>query len=312
MDAMMKRGGKSKSRKTMKQKQSVVIKNVINIGEKKRMRPRQRRARKQPQDGRQPTGGGGGAGGRALLNPVGVQFPYQNLFQPQPNNVRSLTMSSANSNEANNNVSALIDKSQQITEGKLLSYINNALSFNAVKRMVESEATKEPFSINQPFIQEVEDELDYEEYEKEQMPVIKKEPIFREKSIDKTPIDLTLDEENEIRSDLGIPKLEKPKEKVVVEDVSAEEKKDELLPSTEKMRETIVKPPSIGKTGLTKLPHGTIKAGEEYQIYTNIMNRLKSAKTEKTKKKAFEDMTAYREVLLKRREDEKKNINIGK
>ena len=45
MDAMMKRGGRAKTMK-QKQKQSVVIKNVINIGEKKRMRPRQRRARK--------------------------------------------------------------------------------------------------------------------------------------------------------------------------------------------------------------------------------------------------------------------------
>jgi hypothetical protein len=267
---------------------------------------------RQPQPFSATSGGGGGAG---AFNPIGVQYPYQHLFKPQPNNLRSLTISSADANEASNNVSALVDKSQQITEGKLLSYIKNALSSVSNQRIVESEAIKQPFSINQPFIEEVEDELDYEEYENEdEMPVIKKEPTFREKTIDKTPIDLTLDEENEIRSDLGIPQLEKQKEKVVVEDVSAEEKKDEILPSTEKMREAIVKPrPSpIGKTGLEKLPYGTIKSGEESQIYTNIMGRLKSAKTEKSKKKALDDMMAYRETLLKRREDEKKNINIGK
>lgn len=246
----MKRGGKARKTMKQKQKQSVVIKNVINIGEKKRMRPRQRRARKQPQDGRQATGGGGIVGAGAF-NPIGVQFPYQKLFQPQPNNLRSLTMSSANSNEASNNVSALIDKAQQITEGKVLSYINNALEFNAIKRMVDSERT--PFSINQPFIEEIEDELDYEEYEEEVMPKIKKEPAFKEKKIDRTPIDLTLDEENEIRDDLGIPPLEKQKEEVVVEDVSAEEKKDKLLAPVDKREEQITAPPSGKKIGRPRL-----------------------------------------------------------
>ena len=136
MDAMMKRGGKA--RKTMKQKQSVVIKNVINIGEKKRMRPRQRRARKQPQDGRQATGGGGIVGAGAF-NPIGVQFPYQKLFQPPPNEYRSLTMSSANANEASINVSKVADDVQSIVYGKLKNDLNDALTFQAFRRLQESQ-----------------------------------------------------------------------------------------------------------------------------------------------------------------------------
>lgn len=237
----MKRGGKAK--KTIKQKQSVVIKNVINIGERKRMNKRQKRARKPAmKDGRQATGGGGGmSGAGALFNPVGVQFPYQKLFQVPPNQVRSLTMSSANSNEASNNVSALIDKSQQISEGRIKSYINNALEFNAIKRMVDSEAVKQPFSINQPFIEEVESELDYEEYEEEKEPRIKKEPAFPKKRVlDKTPIDLTVDEP--LYEDMG-----------VVEDVSAEEKKDKLLAPVDKREEQITAPVSEKKLGRPKL-----------------------------------------------------------
>ena len=238
-----------------KQKQSVVIKNVINIGERKRMRPRQRRARTQPKDGRQATGGGGMMGG--AFNPIGVQFPYQKLFQPQPNNLRSLTMSSANSNEASNNVSALIDKSQQISEGRIRSYINNALSFNAFKRLEESEVIKQ----SGVRIDVMEDEV---------MPKIKPEPAFKEKKIDTRPIDLTLDEP--LYEDMGIPQLEK----VIVEDVSTQEKKDELLAPVDKMQEKIT--PASGK----KPPRakGTLeqqkKANEKY---------LKDKATREAKKK---------------------------
>jgi hypothetical protein len=259
---VMKRGGKARKTMKQKQKQSIVIKNTINIGEKKRMRPRQRRARTQPKDGRQATGGGGGLGAGAF-NPIGVQFPYQKLFQAPPNEVRSLTMSSANSNEASNNVSALIDKSQQISEGRIRSYINNALQFNAVKRMVESDAIQ-PSGVR---IDEIEDEDEVVEV----MPVIKKEPTFKERKIDTRPIDMTLDEENEIRSDLGMPQLEKPKEKVVVEDVSAEENKDELLPSTEKMREAIVK----GKKSSGKKQIGYTE--EERRVIRNIQSNKNKA-----------------------------------
>lgn len=142
MDEMMKRGGKA--RKTMKQKQSVVIKNVINIGEiKKKMNKRQKRARKQPQDGRKPTGGGGIVGAGAF-NPIGVQFPYQKLFQPQPNNLRSLTMSSANSNEASINVSKVADEVQNIVYGKLKNDLNDALTFQAFSRLQERRQNVRP------------------------------------------------------------------------------------------------------------------------------------------------------------------------
>jgi hypothetical protein len=137
MDELMKRGGKAKKTMKQKQKQSVVIKNVINIGErKKKMNKRQKRARKQPQDGRQSTGGGGGIGG--AFNPVGVQFPYQKLFQAPPNQYRSLTMSSANANEASNNTSDIVDATQKIVYGKIKSDLDDALTFNAYKRIYES------------------------------------------------------------------------------------------------------------------------------------------------------------------------------
>lgn len=141
-EELMKNGGKARKTMKQKQKQSVVIKNVINIGErKKRMNKRQKRARKQPQDGRQPTAGGLGAG---AFNPIGVQFPYQKLFQPQPNNVRSLTMSSANANETSINVSKVADEVQSIVYGKLKNDLNDALTFQAFSRLQERRQNVRP------------------------------------------------------------------------------------------------------------------------------------------------------------------------
>ena len=102
------------------------------------------------------------------------------------------------------------------------------------------------------------------------MPKIKPEPAFKEKKIDTRPIDLTLDEP--LYEDMGIPQLEK----VIVEDVSTQEKKDELLAPVDKMQEKIT--PASGK----KPPRakGTLeqqkKANEKY---------LKDKATREAKKK---------------------------
>lgn len=121
----MKRGGRA--RKTMKQKQkqkqSVVIKNVINIGERKRMNRRQKRARKPTQQA-QPS------------IPQG-QYPLQRLFQPQQQVYRSVQMSSANASEANNNTSNVVDATQKITEGKVNAEIDNKLELNPYRRLLD-------------------------------------------------------------------------------------------------------------------------------------------------------------------------------
>lgn len=129
MDELMKRGGKAKrsvKSKTIKQKQkqSVVIKNVINIGErKKKMNKRQKRARTQPQQ-QQP------------FIPQ-AQYPLQRLFQPQQQIYRSVSMSSANASEANNNVSKVVDATQKISDGKVVAEIDNKLEKAPFTRLLE-------------------------------------------------------------------------------------------------------------------------------------------------------------------------------
>lgn len=126
MDELMKRGGKAKTMK-QKQKQSVVIKNVINIGErKKKMNKRQKRARKQPPQQSQP------------FIPMAIQqsYPSQRLFQPQQQIYRGVVMTSADANEAGNNVSAPVDASQKISDGKVKAEVNNQLSNNPFSRLL--------------------------------------------------------------------------------------------------------------------------------------------------------------------------------
>ena len=126
MDVMMKRGGKARKTMKQKQKQSVVIKNVINIGErKKKMNKRQKRARTQPQQQQaQP------------FIPQG-QYPLQRLFQPQQQTYRSVSMSSANASEASNNASKVVDATQQISEGKLVAEIDNKLENKPYRRLLD-------------------------------------------------------------------------------------------------------------------------------------------------------------------------------
>ena len=124
----MKRGGKAKKtiKQKQKQKQSVVIKNVININErKKKMNKRQKRATTQPQQQQQ----------QQPLIPQG-QYPLQRLFQPQQQVYRSVSMSSANASEANNNVSKVVDSTQKISEGKVNAVINNELERKPYMRIL--------------------------------------------------------------------------------------------------------------------------------------------------------------------------------
>jgi hypothetical protein len=123
---MMKKGGRSKSMKQkQKQKQSIVIKNVINVNErKKRMNKRQRRARTQPTQA--PT-----------QLPTGGQYPLQKLFQPQQSVYRSVVMTSANANEASNNVSNVVDATQKISDGKLNALIDNKLESKPYARLLD-------------------------------------------------------------------------------------------------------------------------------------------------------------------------------
>ena len=129
-----------------KQKQSVVIKNVININERKPkpMNRRQKRARKQPvRDGRVPTGGGAVSGGNTYLGPGAAgQYPMSRLFQVQSNEPRSLTMSSANANETSINVSKVANEVQSIVYGKIKNDLNDALTFQAFRRLQESEISR--------------------------------------------------------------------------------------------------------------------------------------------------------------------------
>lgn len=121
---LMKRGGKTMKQK-QKQKQSVVIKNVINIGErKKKMNKRQKRARKQPPQQQQP------------FIPQ-AQYPLQRLFQPQQQNYRSVEMSSANASEANNNTSNVVDATQKISSGKVKAEIDNKLEMKPYRRLLD-------------------------------------------------------------------------------------------------------------------------------------------------------------------------------
>jgi len=124
MEEMMKRGGKARKTMKQKQKQSVVIKNVINIGErKKKMNKRQKRARTQPQQ-QQP------------FIPQ-AQYPLQRLFQPQQQTYRSVSMSSANASEASNNASKVVDAQQQISDGKLVAEIDNQLENKPYRRLLD-------------------------------------------------------------------------------------------------------------------------------------------------------------------------------
>lgn len=126
MDEMMKRGGKARKTIKQKQKQSVVIKNVINIGErKKRMNKRQKRARTQPQQQQaQPS------------IPQG-QYPLQRLFQPPQQIYRSVSMSSANASEASNNTSKVVDATEKISQGKVVAEINNVLDKKPYERLLD-------------------------------------------------------------------------------------------------------------------------------------------------------------------------------
>lgn len=255
----LKRGGK------MKQKQSVVIKNVINIGKGERRQKRRRRVatKKAPQ---QAGGGiGGGMGGY-----IGFQFPYQKLFQPQSSEPRSLTVSSANAGELNNNVSALIDKSQQITEGRIKNYINNALAFKAYNDEL-SIVSRIP---NRATIEEIEDEKKVEE-----------EEIRSDLGIEKQK------EEEEIKSDLGIQK--EKEEAVVVEDVM-EEHKDQLLAPVQKAEEAI-KAPLSGKK-----PYKPRQYTEEQDMIRNIQSKKNQARRRG-------NMELY-EKYLKEEEDYKAKI----
>lgn len=260
-----KRGGKAKKTMKQKQKQSVVIKNVINIGERKPkpMNRRQKRARKQQvRDGRVPTGGGAVSGGNTYLGP-GAQYPMSRLFQVQSNEPRSLTMTSADANEKVNNVSALIDKAQQITEGKLIALMRNELELDSYKRQRDAITTK-------PFIEEYVDEEDEEQPQME-----------------------------------APPQIEPPKQKeeeVVVEDV-VEEKKEQLLPDVEQQRETIVKEKKPKSSSSSRLR--IEKTAEEKRTLENIQSRKRMAKTVETYKRAEEEEIAYKDLLLKRRADEK-------
>lgn len=247
----LKRGGR------MKQKQSVVIKNVINIGKGERRRRRRRVAtKKAPQQSARSIGGG-------LPSYSGVQFPYQKLFQPQSSEPRSLTVSSSNAGELNNNVNALIDKSQQITEGRIKNYINNALAFKAYNDEFNI-ASRIP---NKATIEVMEDDDEEDEEDEEEKKMMK---YLQERSKkDKTPIDLTIDEEEEIMRDLGIER--KKKEEVVVEDVM-EEHKNELLAPVQKAEEAI-KAPSSGKK-----PYKPRQYTEEQDMIRNIQSKKNQAK----------------------------------
>lgn len=119
----LKRGGRIKQKQ--KQKQSVVIKNVINIGkaERKRKSKRRRGTQKAPQ-AMQP------------FIPAGQQFPLQRLFQPQQQVYRSVVMGSSNAGEANNNVSPVIERTQQIQEGRVKAELENKLEAKPYRRLL--------------------------------------------------------------------------------------------------------------------------------------------------------------------------------
>lgn len=118
---LMKRGRKRKAKSKTKpttttRTKGVNIKNIINISR-----------------------GGGGQRRRPPAFSPAVNVPYSNLFRPQSNEPRSTAVTSASSAEQNNNILASIQKTQEISEGKLRTEIKDLGSMLAENLLTTSE-----------------------------------------------------------------------------------------------------------------------------------------------------------------------------
>jgi len=128
-EILMKKGGKI--RQKQKQRQSVNIKNIITIDKRtptrKKGKPAQKRQSTSPP--------------QQQFQAPGVQYPFINLLRPQSNEPRGVSLTGATAGEANNNVMATIKKTQEITEGKLNTRIDDMQSklvsdFNQLSHVV--------------------------------------------------------------------------------------------------------------------------------------------------------------------------------
>lgn len=176
----LKRGGRMKQ----KQKQSVVIKNVINIGKGERKKKAKRRAgtrRKQPQ-AMQPQ----------PFIPAGQPFPLQRLFQPQQQVYRSVVMGSSTANEAVNNASPVVERTQQIQEGKVKAELENKLEKSTYKNLLDELDQVAPVSDAQKkrfydLTKDEDEEMKIEspmkrEMKYDDMPPLEASPIFNNSS----------------------------------------------------------------------------------------------------------------------------------
>lgn len=167
----LKKGGKVKMKQKQKQKQTVNIKNIITLTKPSKRKSKSRKTpQPQPQQAPQPI--------------RYFQSTYERLFVPQPTNFRNLTI--GNPNSTSDNIAPILNKVEEIKNGKIKQEVNKTIDTNEVNRINQTLGTNmdniysTPKNLEHEFKESLKEEESEHIYTKPEYEEKKQPPIYIE------------------------------------------------------------------------------------------------------------------------------------